>query len=74
MKEAPHEYQVIKEQDIPLLLERFEKEFRAATIHAKIAIDTTRLASEQVLEEFLAKANRHLASEDLIRIMMNEEK
>jgi hypothetical protein len=74
MKEAPHEYQVTKEQDIPLLLERFEKEFRAATIHAKIAIDTTHLAPEQVLEEFLAKANPHLASEDLIRIMMNEEK
>jgi len=74
MEEDPHEYQVIKKEDIPHLLERFENEFRASTIHAKISIDTTDLTPEQVLKEFLAKANPYLASEDLIRIMMNEKK
>jgi hypothetical protein len=74
MGEAPHEYQVIEKEDVPLLLERFRKEFRASTIHAKIRIDTTDLTPEQVLKEFLAKANAHLTSEDLIRIMMNESK
>jgi len=74
MEEAPHEYQVIKKEDIPVLLERFEEEFRSSTIHAKIRIDTTNLTPQQVLEEFLTKAKPYLTSEDLIRIMMNENR
>jgi len=74
MEESPHEYQVIKKEDIPLLLGKFEEEFRASTIHAKISIDTTGLTPEQTLQDFLAKARIHLASEDLIRVMVNEGK
>jgi hypothetical protein len=73
MNADPHEYQVIKKEDISLLLEKFNEEFRASAIHAKIQIDTTDLTPEQVLEEFLRQARaRYLASEDLLRIMMNE--
>jgi len=72
MRKKPHEYQVVKKEDISLLLEKFEEEFRVSTIHAKIRIDTTNLTPEQTLQEFLAKARPHLASEDLIRIMANE--
>jgi hypothetical protein len=74
MEKSPHEYQVIRKGDIPLLLEKFEEEFRASAIHAKIRIDTTRLTPKQTLEEFLAKARSHLGSEDFIRIMANEGK
>jgi len=73
MDEAPHEFEVIKKQDIPLLLQKFEEEFRASAIHAKIRIDTTNLTPEQVLEEFLKQAKPYLTSGDLIRIMMNED-
>ena len=73
MAADPHEYQVIRTEDIPLLLEKFDEEFRASAIHAKIQIDTTDLTPDQVLEEFLRQARaRYLASEDLLRIMMNE--
>jgi hypothetical protein len=73
MAADPHEYPVIKAEDIPLLLEKFEEEFWASAIHAKIRIDTTRLTPDQVLEEFLRQARaRYLASEDLLRIMMNK--
>jgi hypothetical protein len=73
MAAEPHEYQVIRTEDIPLLLEKFNEEFRASAIHAKIQIDTTDLTPDQVLEEFLRQARaRYLASEDLLRIMMNE--
>ena len=69
----PHEYQVIKTEDIPLLLEKFNEEFRASAIHAKIQIDTTDLTPHQVLEEFLKQARtRYLVSDDLLRIMMNK--
>jgi len=69
----PHEYQVIKTEDIPLLLEKFNEEYRASAIHAKIQIDTTDLTPHQVLEEFLKQARtRYLVSDDLLRIMMNK--
>ena len=74
MDEYSHEYQVIKKEDVPLLLEKFEEEFRVSTIHAKIRIDTSNLTPEQALDEFLAKARPHLASEDFIRMMANEGK
>jgi len=73
MNKAPHEYNVIRKEDIATLLARFEEEFRASTIHAKIRIETTNLSPDQVLEEFLRQARGYLAAEDLLRIMMNEE-
>ena len=73
MAADPHEYPVIQAKDIPLLLDRFEEEFWASAIHAKIRIDTTSLTPSQVLEEFLRQARaRYLASEDVLRILMNE--
>jgi hypothetical protein len=72
MEISPHEYQIISREDIPLLVQKFEEEYGASTIHAKIRIDTTNLSPEQALQEFLTKARPHLASEDLLRIMANE--
>ena len=72
MENNPHEYQTIRREDIPLLLHKFEEEYGASTIHAKIRIDTTNLSPEEALQEFLTKARPHLASEDLLRIMANE--
>jgi RNase adaptor protein for sRNA GlmZ degradation len=69
MEETPHEYQVIKKGDTPMLLEEFEKEFQVSTIHAKIRIDTTDLNPKQVLKEFIKEARqKYLTSADLIRI------
>ncbi|MHA2391409.1 MAG: hypothetical protein ACXAEX_05530 [Promethearchaeota archaeon] len=73
MDAAPHEYQIIKRNDIPYLLEKFSEEFQASAIHAKIEINTSDLTPNEVLEEFLREARaQYLTSIDLIRIMMNE--
>jgi hypothetical protein len=71
MDAEPHEYQVIKTEDIPLLLEKFEEEFTASTIHSKITIDTTDKTPEQVLDEFHRLAKPFLPADDLIRMLMN---
>jgi len=71
MDADPHEYQVIKKEDIPMLLERFEEEFTASTIHSKISIDTTDKTPDQVLDEFLRQAMPFLPVDDLIRMHMN---
>ncbi|MEM3692919.1 MAG: hypothetical protein QXI39_02720 [Candidatus Bathyarchaeia archaeon] len=74
MERDPHEYEVIRKEDVPILLQKFEEEFRASTIHAKIRIDTSNRTPEETLEEFLAQARPYLTSEDLIRLIMNEGK
>ena len=73
MDADPHEYQVIKRDDIPSLLEKFYQEFQASTIHAKIQINTNELPPEEVLEKFLAETlAKYLTTNDMLRIMMNE--
>lgn len=72
MENSPHKYQIIRREDIPLLLQKFEEEYGASTIHAKIRIDTTDQSPEQALQEFLTKARPYLASEDLLRIVANK--
>jgi hypothetical protein len=72
MENSPHEYRIIRREDIPLLLQKFEEEYGASTIHAKIRIDTTDQSPEEALQEFLNKARPYLASEDLLRIVANE--
>jgi hypothetical protein len=68
-----HEYQVIKRDDIPSLLEKFYQEFQSSTIHAKIQINTNELPPEEVLEKFLAETRaKYLTPNDMLRIMMNE--
>ena len=71
MEAEPHEYQVIKKEDIPMLLEKFEEEFTASTIHSKITIDTTDKTPEQILDEFHRLAKPFLPADDLIRMLMN---
>jgi GTPase SAR1 family protein len=71
MEADPHEYQVIKKEDIPMLLESFEEEFTASTIHSKIDIDTTDMSPVEVLEEFLKLVKPFLPTDDLIRMLMN---
>ena len=73
MDENPHEYQVIRKEDILKVLKAFEEEFQASTIHSKIKIDTSELEPEQVLKVFLKEARqKHLTSLDLVRILLNE--
>jgi hypothetical protein len=75
MREDPHEYQVIKEDDIPFILNKFKEEFLGSAIHAKIEINTDDITPDQVLEEFIRIAReQYLSSEDMLRIMMNDIK
>lgn len=56
METDPHEYSLIKKEDIPTLLDRFQEEFDASLIPNKIQIDTSDLAPEALLQTFLNQA------------------
>lgn len=56
METDPHEYSLIKKEDIPTLLDRFQEEFDASLIPNKIQIDTSDLAPEGLLQTFLGQS------------------
>ncbi|MCE2395885.1 hypothetical protein J4G02_15050 [Candidatus Poribacteria bacterium] len=51
-----HEYCLIKTEDIPMLLDRFQEEFDASLIPNKIQIETSDLTPETLLETFLSES------------------
>ncbi len=56
METDPHEYSLIKKEDIPTLLDRFQQEFDASLIPNKIQIDTSDLTPEALLQTFLSQS------------------
>ena len=70
MTEAPHPHTIIKEQDIPMLLDRFQGEFSQSLLRKKIRIDTSDLTPKALLQEFLTAAEPHLNEKDLLRFLM----
>lgn len=56
MEADPHDYSLIKPEDIPTLLSRFQEEFDASLIKRKIQIDTSDLTANQLLQTFLDQA------------------
>jgi hypothetical protein len=58
METNPHEYSLIKKEDIPMILHRFQQEFDASLIRNKIQIDTSDLAPDALLRTFLSQSAR----------------
>ena len=56
METDPHEYSLIKNADIPMLLDRFQEEFDASVIPNKIQIDTSDLTPDALLQTFLSES------------------
>lgn len=71
MVRDPHEFQVIRKADIPMLLEEFQRKYRQSWIGRKFEIDTSDLTPSQLLESFLARSIPFLNTRDmLIRTQM----
>lgn len=56
MAADPHEYSLIREEDIPALLDRFQEEFDASLIPNKLQIDTSDLTPGALLQTFLSQS------------------
>jgi len=70
MEEQPHEYNIIKKEDIPMLLNRFNEEFGRSHIRRKFRIDTSNFTPEELFGEFMSSVVTHLSSEDLLRMLV----
>jgi thymidylate kinase len=72
MEERPHEYNVIKKEDIPTLLNRFSEEFNRSLIQKKFRIDTSNLTPEDLFEQFMSSVVNHLSAEELLRMLVRK--
>ncbi len=68
MAEQPHARGILKNEDIPFVLDRFEEEYEASLIERKFVLDTTDATVEQTLADFLSEVRPHFTESDRQRM------
>ena len=66
MQKTPHPHTLIEIEHIPDLLAEFEQQYHQFWIQRKIDIDTSDLASDELLDVFFAHAHSHLEPRDAL--------
>lgn len=69
MRENPHARQLIQEEDIDYVLQRFEEEYQTSLLRKKFALDTSDVAVEQTLAEFVEQIESRLSQADQLRLL-----
>ena len=69
MKQNSHQSQVLKEQDIELVLGRFEQEYRRSIIPSKLTLDTGVRSVRESVEEFAQIVDPYLTGHDRLRML-----
>ena len=72
MKETPHEYSVVRGDDIEHVLRRFDEQVGWSLIHRKMVLDTTSATVDETLAEFEEKIERFLTDADRLRIVTHQ--
>ena len=68
MAARPRVRGILKERDIPYVLDRFREEYDASLIERKFTLDTTNTTPEQTLAQFVDRIQPHLSEVDRRRI------
>jgi len=69
MKANPHYLSPLLEQDVELVLKRFEEEYGASLIRHKLILDSTTASPADLLAEFVRQIERYLNENDKLRIL-----
>ena len=59
----------LREEDVPLILQRFREEFDESLLHVKLALDTTDSSPDQTLATLLKEVEPQLSHIDRLRIL-----
>ena len=73
MRENPHPRCVLKDEDVELVLERFEEQYNLSILRRKFTIDTTEASVEDSLREFVAGMEPNLTLADRLAILTHEK-
>jgi hypothetical protein len=71
MREAPHEPQRIKEEDIDTLIEMFRKEVDNSLLVNRMLLDTSIVTPEETFEQFKKDVTQYLTEKDMLRIILH---
>lgn len=72
MNDNPHSDNVIKKQDIEVLLKRFKEEFNRSLVGPKFILDTTDQTPKETLNQFIKAMMPHLSQKDILRIQNHQ--
>ena len=67
----PHPGSIMRTDDVPIVLRRFEEEYAASQIERRFALDTSDSSPERTLEDFLRQMRPHFTDIDHLRIASN---
>lgn len=68
MASRPRVRGILKQQDIPIVLDRFQEEFGASLIEQKFTLDTSNSTPQQTLTQFVDRIGPHLSEIDRQRM------
>jgi hypothetical protein len=69
---APHEWDILQDQDIETVLQRFQEEYIRAGLRRRFEIDTSSLSIEETFAEFLTKMEPHFSETDRLLFLAHE--
>ena len=72
MKESPHQNGVLREDDVELVLQRFEEEDKSSLIENRITLDTTDTTPEETVSELVEKLDPFLTEADRVRMLTHQ--
>lgn len=73
MRAAPHQSQVVREQDVEQVLRLFEEGCARSAIQGKITLDTSSATVEETIAEFARQVEPHLTDTDRSRILVHRQ-
>lgn len=71
MSQNPHPGSILRTDDVPTVLRRFEEEYADSQIERRFALDTTDSSADETLVDFLWQMRQHLSEMDSLRIAFN---
>ena len=69
MNNNPHDYQIVKMDNVPMLLDRFAEHYAESTLKHKIEIDTSDLTPDRLLDVFFDRVVPHLNTRDILLVL-----
>jgi hypothetical protein len=74
MAASPPRKGPLRQEDVPMVLQRFREEFDESLLHIKISLDTTHSSPDQTLARFLKDVEPHLSQVDRVRILSGPDR
>jgi hypothetical protein len=71
-RENPHPRCVLKDQDVELVLQRFEEEALRSQVRRRFTLETTDSTPASTLQEFLRNMEPHLSVQDRLALLAHE--